>query len=145
MALRQFTGVAIAERGLLIGGAPGSGKTSLALALIDRGAALIGDDGVSLERKGSSLIAAPPPATRGKLEIRNVGIIDLDCREARVSLVLEIDPYAPRFIETADRIELEGIAVPSIRFAIHGIADAIRAEQALLLHGLPDTRGNNGG
>ncbi|MFM5886059.1 MAG: HPr kinase/phosphorylase, partial [Novosphingobium sp.] len=46
--LHQATAVAIGGRGVLIEGAPGSGKSSLALALIDRGAALIGDDGVAL-------------------------------------------------------------------------------------------------
>ena len=145
MPLRQFTGVAIDGRALLIAGQPGSGKSSLALALIDRGAVLIGDDGVSLERDGSRLIAAPPPATRGKFEIRNVGIVNFDCTEAPVSMILEIDPDAPRFIEAAWRIELEGIAFPSIRFALHGIADAIRAEQALLIHGQPGPASDIGG
>ena len=40
----QATCVAIAGRALLIEGAPGTGKSSLGLALIDRGAQLIGDD-----------------------------------------------------------------------------------------------------
>ena len=51
-ALHQFTCVAIKGRGVLIEGAPGSGKSSLALALIDRGAVLVGDDGVTLAAQG---------------------------------------------------------------------------------------------
>ena len=45
--LANVSCVAIGGRGVLIEGAPGSGKSSLALALIDRGAALVGDDGVT--------------------------------------------------------------------------------------------------
>ena len=61
--VRQAGAVAIGGCGLLIEGAPGSGKSSLALALIDRGAALIGDDGVALSLRGGRLWAAPPPNT----------------------------------------------------------------------------------
>ena len=57
----QATCVAIGGRAVLIEGEPGSGKSSLALALIDRGAALIGDDGVRLELRGNRLYASPPP------------------------------------------------------------------------------------
>ena len=46
--LANVTAVAIGGRALLIDGPPGSGKSSLALALIDRGALLIGDDAVHL-------------------------------------------------------------------------------------------------
>lgn len=41
-SLHQATCVAIGGRGVLIEGLPGSGKSSLALALIDRGAQLVG-------------------------------------------------------------------------------------------------------
>ena len=57
--LYQATCVAIEGRGLMIEGSPGSGKSSLALALIDRGAMLIGDDGVLLEPRGDRLHASP--------------------------------------------------------------------------------------
>ena len=50
--LFQASAVAINGRALLIEGEPGAGKSSLALALIDRGAQLIGDDGVALRRVG---------------------------------------------------------------------------------------------
>ena len=65
MILRQSTSVAIGRRAVLIEGPPGAGKSSLALALIDRGATLIGDDGVALEEREGTLWALPAPATAG--------------------------------------------------------------------------------
>ena len=54
----------------VIMGLSGSGKSSLALALIDRGAELIGDDGVTLSLDGGQLLATPAPATAGLIEVR---------------------------------------------------------------------------
>ena len=56
--LHGATCVALDGRALLIEGPSGSGKSTLALALIDRGGMLIGDDGVTLERRGDDLIAS---------------------------------------------------------------------------------------
>ena len=56
MTPHQATAVEIGGRALLIEGPPGSGKSSLALALIDRGARLIGDDSVMLEVSGRQLL-----------------------------------------------------------------------------------------
>ncbi len=75
--LHQAGCVSVGGRGILIEGLPGSGKSSLALMLLDRGAQLVGDDGVTLEVRNGRLWAFPPPYIAGKLEIRNVGIVDL--------------------------------------------------------------------
>ncbi len=53
------SGVAIGGRARLFAGVPGAGKSSIAAALIRRGAELLGDDGVVLERRGDSLVAHP--------------------------------------------------------------------------------------
>ena len=134
--LHQASCVSIGGRGLMIEGAPGSGKSALALALIDRGATLVGDDGVLLERRGPALVAAPPPAIRGKFEIRNVGIVDLPVTTAPVSLILRLDTAAPRFVEAAGAVTMLGIAVPLLAFAIDPVASAVRAEHALRVHGM---------
>jgi HPr kinase/phosphorylase len=64
-------------RAVLLRGPSGSGKSDLALRLIDDGARLIADDQTHLAKKGHALIASPPPALAGKLEVRGVGISKL--------------------------------------------------------------------
>ena len=135
--LRQATCVAVEGRALLIEGPPGSGKTSLALALIDRGAALVGDDGVTLTKRGGVLWAAPPPNTAGLVEIRNVGIAPLPAGQAPVALLLRLDPDAPRQPEAAERETVAGCAIPVLAFFPGGPIPALRAEWALRLLGLP--------
>lgn len=136
-ALRQAGCVSIGGRGILIEGPPGCGKTSLTLMLLDRGARLVGDDGVGLTVRDGVLWACPPPNISGKLEIRNVGIIQLPTTEAPVSLRLVLSDDAPRFVELTQKVELEGVAIPTLCFDARGAAAAIRAEYALALHGLP--------
>lgn len=99
--VRQAGCVAIDGRAVLIEGPSASGKSSLALALIDRGAVLVGDDGVTLEAREGRLWASPPPNIAGKLEIRNLGIVTLPVTSAPLSLVLMLDDAAPRYIEQA--------------------------------------------
>jgi HPr kinase/phosphorylase len=135
MILRQSTAVAIGGRALLIEGPPGAGKSSLALALIDRGATLIGDDGIALEERERALWALPAPATSGLIELRNVGLVTLPTSAAPLALVLELSEDAPRFVEAAGMIEIAGYAIPSLGFDPRGPA-AVRAEYALALHGL---------
>lgn len=128
--------VAIGKSALLIEGAPGSGKSSLALALIDRGALLVGDDGVLLEAQGPALIARLHPNTRGLIEVRNLGLVSLPvCEAAPVALVLRLDEAAPRFVEAAETAVLEGIAVPLVRLWPGSPVLHLRAELALQRYG----------
>jgi serine kinase of HPr protein (carbohydrate metabolism regulator) len=131
----QASCIAIQGRGVLIEGPPGSGKSSLALALIDRGAALVGDDGVLLEARDGRLWALPPPNIAGLLEIRNVGLATLPAEPAPVALVLRLDPAAPRQPEQAETAVLAGISVPLVRLWPDTPALPLRAEWALALHG----------
>lgn len=130
--LPNVTAVAIGGRALLIEGPPGSGKSSLALSLIDRGAVLIGDDGVVLDQHGARLQASPPPRITGLLEVRNLGLLAYPtAADVPLALVLRLDAAAPRFIAEAEQVDLCGVAVPMVRVWPGGDALALKAELAL--------------
>lgn len=59
---------------MLLLGPPGSGKSDLALRLIREGWALVADDQCVLRAEGGALRAEAPPALRGLLEVRGLGI-----------------------------------------------------------------------
>lgn len=133
----QATCVMIEGRAVLIEGLPGSGKSSLALALIDRGAILVGDDGVLLDVAQGRLLASPPPSIAGKLEVRNLGIIAMpSVVAAPVALVLILDPRAPRFVSAAETALRAGVALPLIKLYPETPVLALRAELALRQYGL---------
>lgn len=133
----QATCIAIGTRAILIEGPSGSGKSSLALELIDRGAVLVGDDGVWLQPHGERLIARPHPNIRGLIEVRNLGILPFPViDEATVSLLIRLDPEAPRFIEEAETARIAGQSLPMVRLWPSGRALAMKAELALRTYGL---------
>lgn len=133
----QASAVVIGGRALLIEGPPGSGKSSLALALLDRGAGLIGDDAVSLVREGQQIIAAPPPRIAGLLELRGIGIVDWPlATPAPVALILTLGGAAgERLPEAAPRRDILGCPIPALAFEPGALAPAQRAEWALKIHG----------
>lgn len=134
----QATCVAIEGRAILIEGPPGAGKSSLALALIDRGAVLVGDDGVVLEQDGAHLLASPVTETAGLLEVRGLGLITVPVLSAvPVALVIVLDRDAPRFIEAPEMAARPGISLPLIRLWPDSPVLHLRAELALRQYGLP--------
>ena len=91
--LIHATAVAIDGRALLLRGVPGSGKSDLALRLIDAGARLVADDQSELERRADGLIVRAPATIAGLIEVRGLGIIRLDALpEAPVSLIVDLVP-----------------------------------------------------
>src|SRR6185295_873342 len=69
--------VALDGRAVLISGPSGSGKSDLALRMLDRGFTLVSDDRTILRRLGGKLIASAPDTIKGKLEVRGVGIVEM--------------------------------------------------------------------
>lgn len=85
------TTVALGEdRGLLILGPSGSGKSGLALQLMALGAQLVADDRTQVQEEGGALIATCPPALLGRIEARGVGILNTSALP-RARLVLAVD------------------------------------------------------
>jgi serine kinase of HPr protein (carbohydrate metabolism regulator) len=133
----QASAVAIGGRALLIEGAPGTGKSSLALALIDRGAMLIGDDAVMLEAIDGTLLARPHANVAGLIEVRNLGLITMQpvADALPVALVIQLDLAAPRYIEAAENALRAGVPVPLVRLWPGSPVLALRAELALSRYG----------
>lgn len=138
--IHQATAVAIGARAIMIEGNPGAGKSSLALTLIDRGARLIGDDGVSLTRQGDAIVAAAPPNIAGLLEVRGVGLIELPLAPpTKLSLILLLGETGERLPDALATREILGLTIPVLPFEPGEIAPAQRAEMALRVHGLNGT------
>ena len=138
----QATCVAIGARGVLIEGVSGIGKSSLALALIDRGARLVGDDGVLLWSENGPLWAGPVRAIAGKIEVRNLGILEMPALSAvPIALVIVLDHAAPRFITGPESAVRAGQALPLIRLWPDSPQLALRAELALTHYGLDAASG----
>ncbi|MEM7781446.1 MAG: HPr kinase/phosphatase C-terminal domain-containing protein [Pseudomonadota bacterium] len=136
--------VAIGGRALAIEGPPGSGKSSLAMSLIDRGAALIGDDGATLNTVDETLIAGPPPNIAGLIELRGIGLVTLALAPPTpLALILKLKEQTERLPETIANREILGVSIPVLPFIPGTIAPALRAEWALKQHGLfADTGGD---
>ena len=139
----QASAVAIEGRALLIEGEPGSGKSSLTLALIERGAQLIGDDGVTLTRvetdKDPQIIASPPPNIEGLIEVRGVGLARFPVAPpCPVALILQLTDMTERLPDLADTSAILGCNIPALPFTPGTIAPAQRARIALEIHGIFD-------
>lgn len=134
--LVHATAVAIGGRAVLLTGPPGSGKSDLALRLIDRGARLIADDQVALTVVGGRLQAAAPPAIAGLLEVRGVGIVPC-AAVTGVPCALLVDLAAPpERLPAPGRRAVAGLALPCVALSPFEPSAALKVEAALRAHGL---------
>lgn len=141
--LLHATAIAIDGRAVLLRGPSGSGKSDLALRLIDAGARLVADDQSALSRCGDGLRVRAPATIAGLFEVRGLGIVRLDAlAEAPVGLIADltatgrIERLPPRRSET-----ILGIAVPLIELAPFEVSAAAKLRLALRALGVPPIEG----
>jgi serine kinase of HPr protein (carbohydrate metabolism regulator) len=111
------TCVSISGTGLLIRGAPGSGKSDLALRLIDMGAELVSDDYCEIQIENGQLMAAAPATIAGKLEIRGFGIVKLPhIQKVAIGLIVDLHKSSEidRLPDTATTV-IENMALPFLK------------------------------
>ena len=92
---------AVGPRAVLLRGPSGSGKSDLALRLIDAGARLIADDQSELHRNGETIIVRAPRPIAGLIEVRGIGIVRVEpLAEAPLALIADLlSEAAPGAIE----------------------------------------------
>jgi serine kinase of HPr protein (carbohydrate metabolism regulator) len=107
--------VATEGRAVLISGPSGAGKSDLALRLLDRGFTLVSDDRTLVRKDGERLIASAPPNIAGKLEIRGIGIVDMDTvGDVPVALFVELTSEIQRLPDENRERPVLGVRVPLI-------------------------------
>ena len=134
MLLLHATCVEIERRAVLLRGPSGSGKSDLALRLLDAGARLVADDQVELEARHGRLWARAPAALAGRLEVRGVGIRRVAFRDrAMVGLIVDlvVPGVVPRLPE-AETESLEGVTLPRLKLA--PFEPSTPAKLRLLMH-----------
>jgi serine kinase of HPr protein (carbohydrate metabolism regulator) len=109
------TSVAINGRAVLISGPSGSGKSDLALRLMDRGFKLVSDDQTLVRRDGDRLIASAPLNIAGKIEVRGIGIIDVETvSDVPIALLVELTSDIQRLPDDSRQRPILGVALPLV-------------------------------
>lgn len=129
------TCIAIDGRAVLLRGPSGSGKSDLALRIVESGGRLVSDDQTILTREHDSLIATCPDPISGQIEVRGVGIVPVTTvRRAPLALVMDLVPgeQIERFPELRHCQYLE-INVPLLNIAPFEASAAAKVRLALTL------------
>lgn len=126
-------GTRLGPRVVLLRGPSGSGKSDLALRLIDAGGQLVADDQSELVRVGDEIVVRAPAAIAGLIEVRGIGIIRLDhLAEAPLALIADLV-----LTETIERLpparaeRLLGLDLPLIALAPFEASAAAKLRFAL--------------
>lgn len=130
------TVVAIGGQAVLLEGASGTGKSDLALRLIDRGAVLVSDDYSFVQRRDGRLYASAPATIAGKIEVRGVGIVEMaHLAEAPVALIVALGEPPERLPDPDHARVILGVEVGQIALDGRATSAPIKVELALKLAG----------
>lgn len=120
--------------GVLLLGPPGSGKSDLALRLVDSGFLLVADDRVYIEGRQDGAYASAPAALRGLIEVRGIGIVRLSrtVPHARIALAVALTPrVAQQRLPEPATTALAGHAVPTVAVDAEAASAVARVRLAL--------------
>ena len=114
--------VRVFDTGVVIIGDSGIGKSECALDLVTRGHQLVADDAVQIYADADKLTGTAPDLTRHLLEIRGLGVIDVEaifgtssvCAESSIDLCVELRklPGVERLENVMSEYEIAGRGVP---------------------------------
>ena len=131
--LVHATAIAIDGRAVLLRGPSGTGKSDLALRLIDGGARLVADDQAELRRSGERVLVRAPTEIAGLIEVRGLGIIRVEAL-AEAALAMCVDMVSSAEVERLPEIRCEevlGLAVRVIALSPFEASAAAKLRLAL--------------
>jgi HPr kinase/phosphorylase len=142
------TVIAVGHRAVIIRGPSGSGKSDLALRslavaasqLIASPARLVADDQVIVTRTGLSLTVTVPQTLLGRLEIRGLGIIEVDPeQDAKAVLVVDLvdKSQIDRYPDPWPTVDLLGLSVPRLMISAFEASAPLKLLVALAMPSLP--------
>lgn len=125
--------------GILIMGRSGAGKSETAIGLLEKGAALVADDMVHVRSLGGELIASSPELSRGYIEMRGIGIINvanlygLSAIRPQKRLDMVVTLKAQSDLNNVDRLGIKrknydilGIGIPNVEIPVAAGRDTAR-------------------
>ena len=131
------TTIYIDGSGVLLSGPSGSGKSDLALRLIDGGARLVADDRTDLALADGRLVASAPWEIAGRMEVRGLGVLEKDAVPQTVlTLVVElVDPENVERVPKDVTTTLLGVDVPVVRLYAFEASAAAKVRAVLMAAG----------
>lgn len=126
------TAVAINGSGVMILGPSGSGKSDLALRLIDRGAILIADDQIIIKGQKNKPLLNHSAHHINAIEVRGIGIIEKDCvNNIPLRLAIELNSKYERSPRPFAIRDYGIYSVPMVKISPWEHSAAIKIELAL--------------
>lgn len=117
--------------GVLITGDSGIGKSETAIELVKRGHRLVADDAVDIRRVSNQLIGKAPELIRHYIELRGIGVIDVQqlfgmsavILEAQIDLVIHMeqwrdDKFYDRFGLDEEKVDILGVELPILTIPV---------------------------